>query len=67
MGDGNAYTPAKAGFAGDAYTPANEMADCTKDRDLVSLNMAVPVKKRDGYDVCAWQSKDNQLQWCLYL
>ena len=33
----------QAGDAGDGYTPANETADDTKDRDLVSLNMAVPV------------------------
>ena len=31
------YTPARAGFVGDAYTPANETVD------LVSLNMATPV------------------------
>ena len=37
MGADNAYTPARAGFIGDAYTPANETAD------LVSLNMAAPV------------------------
>ena len=23
--------------------------------------------KRDGYDVYAWQSKDPESQWCLYL
>ena len=38
MGTGNAYTPAKAGFVGDAYTPANETTD------LVSLNMTAPVR-----------------------
>ena len=35
---GNAYMPARASFVGDAYTPANETAD------LVSLNMAAPVR-----------------------
>ena len=30
--------PARVGFVGDAYTPANETAD------LVSLKMAAPVK-----------------------
>ena len=44
MGDGNAYTPARAGFVGDTYMPDNEMADSTKDRDLVSLNIAAPVR-----------------------
>ena len=34
------HTPARAGLVGDAYTPA----DGTKDRDLVSLNMAAPVR-----------------------
>ena len=29
VGVGNAYTPARAGFAGDAHTPANEKADGT--------------------------------------
>ena len=38
MGAGNAYTPARAGFVGDANTPANETVD------LVSLNMAAPVR-----------------------
>ena len=38
VGAGNAYTPARASFVGDAYTPANETAD------LVSLNMAAPVR-----------------------
>ena len=38
MGASNAYTPAKTDFAGDAYTPANEIAD------LVFLNMAAPVR-----------------------
>ena len=38
MGAGNAYTPMRAGFVGDAYTPANETAN------LVSLNMAVPIR-----------------------
>ena len=33
----NAYTPARADFVGDAYTPANETAD------LVFFNMAAPV------------------------
>ena len=37
VGAGNAYTPARAGFVGDEYTPANETPD------LVSLNMAAPV------------------------
>ena len=44
MEAGKAYRPAKAGFVGDAYTPANEMGDDTKDRDLVSLNMAAPIR-----------------------
>ena len=35
-GGQNAYTPARAGFVGDAHTPANETAD------LVSLNIAAP-------------------------
>ena len=35
--------PARAGDADDEYTPANEAADGTKDRDLVSLNMAAPI------------------------
>ena len=43
MRAGNAYTPMRAGLVGDTYTLANESADGTKDRDLVSLNMAVPV------------------------
>ena len=43
MGAGKAYTPARAGFVGDAYTPANITADATKDRVLVSLNIAAPV------------------------
>ena len=38
VGAGNAYTPARAGFVVDAWTPANETAD------LVSLNMAAPVR-----------------------
>ena len=38
MGAGSAYTPARSGFVGDAYMPANETAD------LVSLNMAAPVR-----------------------
>ena len=37
-GSWQAYTPARAGFVGDAYTPADETAD------LVSLNMAVSVR-----------------------
>ena len=41
---GKAYRPARAGFVGDAYTPANETADGTKDRDLVSLNMSAPIR-----------------------
>ena len=44
MGAGNAYKPARAGFVGDTYTMANETADSTKNRDLVSLNMAAPVR-----------------------
>ena len=27
MGAGNAYTPARSDFVGDAYTPANETTD----------------------------------------
>ena len=38
VGAGNARTPARADFVDDANTPSNEMAD------LVSLNMAVPVR-----------------------
>ena len=38
MGAGNAYTPARACFVGDAYTSADETTD------LVSLNMAAPVR-----------------------
>ena len=43
VGSGNAHTPARAGFVCDAYTPANETADGTKDKDLLSSNMAAPV------------------------
>ena len=43
MGAGNTYTPVRASPVGDTYTLANESADGTKDRDLVSLNMAAPV------------------------
>ena len=65
---GNAYTPARAGFVGDAYTPANETAD------LVSLNMAAPVRTvsdmrdnpktliRSGVSVYNY----NNLFWILY-
>ena len=38
VGAGNACKPARADFVGDANTPANETAD------LVSLNMAAPVR-----------------------
>ena len=44
VGAGNAYTPAQAGFVGDTYTPANETADGTRDRDLVYLKIAAPVR-----------------------
>ena len=53
LGAGNAYTPVRAGFAGDTYTPANETAQHGGAR-----------MERDGN---AGQSKDNQSQWCLYL
>ena len=43
MGAGNAYTPARADFVGDANTPANETAD------LVSLNMAAPARTNASY------------------
>ena len=42
-GAGNANTPARAADAGDEYTQANEMADVTKGRDLVSLYMEAPI------------------------
>ena len=38
MGAGNAYTPARADFVGDANMSANETVD------LVYLNMAAPVR-----------------------
>ena len=55
MGAGNAYTPARAGFLSDAYTPANERPTAQHGGARM---------ERDGY---AWQSKDNQSQWCLDL
>ena len=44
MGVGNAHLPARAGFLDDVYMLANETADSTKNKDLVSLIMAAPIR-----------------------
>ena len=42
---GNAYTPARTGFIGEVYTPANETAD------LEFLNMAALVKSVSDFQI----------------